>query len=96
VPDQVGKLTDDEKTKAIAWLKEKWKEPSNCPISKDNNWTIGDHVITPFVIGNGGAISANVAYPHVLLICKTCGHTILFNAVMMGIFPPGVEPNART
>jgi predicted nucleic-acid-binding Zn-ribbon protein len=94
LPDQGGKLTESEKQKVVSWLKEKWIEPTNCPICKVNEWLVGDHVITPVLVGEKGALLGNIAYPHVLLICKTCGYTIFFNAVKLEILLTEGKSNA--
>lgn len=33
-----------------------------------------------------------VGYPQVMLLCKTCAHTMFFNAVIMGLVPAGSPP----
>ena len=88
MPDEFGILTEEEKTKINQWLKDKWREPMICPISKDNNWMIGNGAVVPInMTKNGPKLGGNV-FPQIMLICKTCGHTLFFNAVMIGIFPP--------
>jgi predicted nucleic-acid-binding Zn-ribbon protein len=94
MPDDNGKLSPEEKKKITDWLQKRWKESPKCPISGDDDWAIGDHAITPVIMGKQGGIFGDVGYPHIMLICKTCGYTILFNAVMMGIFPPRMDSNA--
>ena len=88
MPDASGILSAEDKQKVEEWLKAKWKSPAKCPVSKDNNWIIGDHVVTPMNYAASGAIIGGRVYPQVMLICGTCGHTMLFNAVIIGIFPP--------
>ena len=94
MPDDNGILSPDEKNKIINWLGTHWKVPSICPISGDNNWAIGDHAVTPVISGKQGGVFGNVGYQHIMLICKTCGYTMFFNAVMLGIFPPREDSNA--
>jgi hypothetical protein len=88
MPDQSGKLSEKDKQIIEEWLKKKWKAPPKCPVSQDNNWIIGDHVVTPMNYAGGGLVVGGRVYPQVMLICGTCGHTMLFNAMVMGLFPP--------
>jgi hypothetical protein len=88
MPDESGKLSTEDKEKVEAWLKKKWRAPVTCPVSQDNNWIIGDHVVTPVNWATKGLIVGGRVYPQVMLICKTCGHTLLFNAMVMELFPP--------
>ena len=83
MPDQNGVLSDKEKDQAIAWLKERWTK--SCPACDRREFSIGEHVVhTP--IHFGGALKfGGPMYPQLAVVCKNCGYTLLFNAVLMGI-----------
>lgn len=80
----------DEKKqeKAIKWLEEKWlKDHRKCEICTGEEWTVSPELLMPIpYIGESMSIGGS-AFPHVLLICNTCGNTKFFNAVLMGVVP---------
>jgi hypothetical protein len=87
MPDKDGKLTLDEKNLVVQKLLATWTA-QNCPICGSPNWTVADHLVQPFTLGpNAGPMLGGVGYPQVMLISVGCGHTLFFNAVMMGILP---------
>ena len=95
MPDAQGKLSPEDKEKIQKWLNEKWKVPKHCPISQDNNWIIGDYVTTPMNYGGGGMIIGGQITPQIMMICTSCGYTLHFNAMFMGIFKPEVNPDGK-
>ncbi|MBU1209929.1 MAG: hypothetical protein KJ587_01490 [Alphaproteobacteria bacterium] len=80
-----SKLTKDQKDRALAWLNQKWVGNKACPVCAQNHWTIADHAVTPSISHGSGLIIGGPSYPHALVICNNCGHTLFFNAVLMGI-----------
>ncbi len=72
-----------DKANVQEWLQEKWTGLKTCPISGDNNWTIGDYLVQPMTYSAGGLTLGGPGYPMVMVICSTCGYTVFFNAVMM-------------
>ncbi len=90
MPDKVGKLTQDEKNLVVQKLQTVWTGTQNCPICGNPNWLVGDHLVQPVTLGPGsGLMLGGIGYPQVMLISVGCGHTLFFNAVMMGILPAG-------
>jgi len=85
MPDKDGKLSKEEKDKAVHWLEERWPEPRTCPISGHDTWIIGDHLVTPLVWSQGDILVGGSVYPLVMVICEACGYTQMFNAVLLGI-----------
>ena len=83
-PPQPSELKIDKK-QAQEWLSEKWTAPTVCPISGDNNWAIADDFVQPMRYTGGGLTIGGPGYPVVMVICATCGYTLLFNAVVMGL-----------
>ncbi len=84
VPDQSGNLSESEKKKAQDWLRERMPAALTCSVCNTQNWILADHVVAPPIFGRG-LVLGGTAYPHVMLICRQCGHTVFFNAVMMGL-----------
>ena len=86
LPDDQGKLTEANKTTAREWLQNKWTGDSRCTVCKQNNWSVGDHTVAAVTVNDqGAAIFAGPMYPHVMLICMNCGHTMFFNAALMEV-----------
>lgn len=81
-------LSADEKALIAAWLKEHWQGTTLCPISMDNNWLIGDHLVQPLTLMSGGVALGGTGYPVAQIICGSCGYTIYMNAVIMRVVPP--------
>ncbi len=95
MPDAQGKLSSEDKEKIQKWLKEKWKASNLCPISQDNKWIINDYVTTPMNFGGGGMIVGGQVTPQIMMICASCGYTLYFNAMVMGILKPDVKPDGK-
>lgn len=84
MPEADGTLNEGEKKWAQRWIDAKWNRTRECPISGHRDWLLADRLVqlqtaTP---GIGLDLAAPV-YPNVALICKGCGYTLLFNAVLM-------------
>jgi predicted nucleic-acid-binding Zn-ribbon protein len=94
VPDASGKLTAAEKQLAIDWINRHWRGRSQaCPICGNTNWTLADHLVQPTTVGAQNAlILGGTSYPVVMIISPTCGYTMLFNAVIMGLVPQAHPP----
>ena len=78
-------LTPEQKKQVHAWLQDKWKGNANCSVCLSNNWNIGGDIVTPTIFVDGGISIGGGAYPQVMSICGNCGHTVYFNAMVMGI-----------
>jgi len=84
-----GILSQEEKDKALAWIKERSGDKSLiCTVCGQTKWIMGDHLIAPMIYRQGGFVLGGPAYPSVMLVCNNCGHTLLLNATMMGLVPP--------
>lgn len=67
-----------DQQKVADWVNEHWKDEKTCTICKGTDWTIGPDIV--FVKS-----PTLESYPLVLLVCNQCGHTIFFNALIMGL-----------
>lgn len=94
MPDLSGQLTTDDIAKIHQWWIGRWKDPVVCPVCKSQEWGMASHVVTLHRNANDAFIPTTQNYPHLLVGCKTCAHTMLFNAVQMGISLPYIEPVA--
>ena len=99
MPDKDAKLTEEEKKDAIDWIEH--RAPNlTCTVCGQKHFTIGEHAVSTLIHGGKGFILGGSAYPQIMVICTNCGHTIHFNAVLMGIFKreetKGEEPPASS
>ena len=95
MPDNQGKLTQEEKEKAQAWLKERWKNWA-CPYSGHTNWELGEFVVQAVRFTGGGLSVGGPVYPLLVLTCSGCGNTIFVNAIKAGIVERRVESDAKS
>lgn len=86
MPDKNGILTGEERQKIVAWLNEKGVEHS-CPFCNQNNWSIGDHLLSGMIHSGGGLVIGGASYPSVFTVCNNCAYTRQFMAVPIGILP---------
>ena len=70
----------------LDWIQKHWKKSPNCTICDANYWKVSDQIteLRPFnrdvfVIGPARVV------PVIYLVCKVCGYTIFFNAVIAGL-----------
>jgi hypothetical protein len=95
MPDASGKLTAEEKSKVQGWLgRHGW--PNNlrglCPICGKGGWVIAEHLVQPMSLGGNRALNiGGIGYPQVMVISESCGYTMYFNAVLIGLEKPN-EP----
>lgn len=90
MPDQSGKLTQDEIKKVHEWLAKYPKgADAPCPICQTSTWWIGEHLVQPVTVAAGFSIRlSGVGYPQIMLISIPCGYTMYINATAAGILPP--------
>jgi len=83
-----GEMTDEQYTKAVEWVREKWST-DECPFhSGATNWYI-DHSIaeTPSYAPLAQFTGGVVRYPSIVVICSICGYTVFVNAILAGVLP---------
>jgi hypothetical protein len=81
-------LNDSQCKLIVRKIHEVWTGKRPCPIcSKSTSWDIsGIHQIQRYNEGNHCTGAPIV--PLILVTCRTCGHTILFNAISLGVVDP--------
>jgi hypothetical protein len=87
MPDLYGRLTQADNDAIQRWWAQHWKPPVICPVCKTSDWILGQHVVNI----QRHAIDVNAintpTYPHIMVSCKVCAHTMFFNAVTVGVSP---------
>jgi hypothetical protein len=73
---------------ANAWFAQHWEEPRNCPICKKVTWGIAP-TFSQNPVSQLGLHMPPRTNPCVAVICRTCGNTLFFNAIIMGLLPQG-------
>ena len=78
------------------FLEEHWQGEKECPVCRSNKWTISEKPAELREYERGSLTIGGPVYPLVLVTCRVCGHTLLFNAIIMGIVEvPKQEPKAK-
>ena len=86
MPNNLGELSDQERAKAEEWLRERLNDGPDCSLCGGREWIICKHLVRVFA-GNtkGDVLVGGASYPKIMLLCKNCGNTLLFNALFAGI-----------
>ncbi len=74
-----------DREKVVAWLKEKWKVPTVCPVCGHNNWNILAQAWEAREYHGGPMMARTKLLPFVSVMCNFCGHTLLFNAIALDV-----------
>lgn len=91
MPDDQGKLSQEELDKIAAWLnKQAPREKAPCTVCGTNDWAILEHLVSPPTFGKGH-ILGGASYVFAMLFCSNCGHTVFINATKAGITRSSAE-----
>ena len=78
-----------------AWFLQHWPQPRSCPICQQQRWSIASKFarvpLGPVNSGPRTVMEVARTYPAVLVACQTCGNTVFFNAILMGLLPEGID-----
>jgi len=79
------KLTEEQKNKAIQFLSGLLKSP--CNVCQGKDWILNDTVFELREFQGGGLVIGGKSsiFPVITVICKTCGNTLFFNAIQLGL-----------
>ena len=93
MPDTEGRLSYEERQKVNQWLVSHGHGPFLCPLCKQQNWGLADHVVNLMVYRPREFVIGGPTYPCVQLICNECCSVQLLNAVRMGLVkePPPLD-----
>ena len=83
MPDNDGKLSEEEMATARDWLKEKFSSET-CPMCQQSDFVLNDRIMSLY---SGGTFS----FPALLVHCSNCSFTSMFSAIYMGIVPKNDE-----
>lgn len=88
MPDDSGKFTKDDVIKMVTWFTDHKIDWRHCSVCGQERIAISENLVaTPILGGKGGLQLGGTTYPHVMTLCRNCGHERLFNAVVMGLMP---------
>jgi hypothetical protein len=93
MPDAEGILTAEDGEKINRWWIGRWKGSVACVVCQTSNWYVSKHLVQLPRFATDAFINGTSTYPHVLIVCHECSHTMLFNAVRMGIVEEAAESN---
>jgi hypothetical protein len=96
VPDLSGAMTAADNEKLQRWWSEHWKTPVICPVCKTSEWIAAPHIVNIARHAPDANVNNSVSYPHVLVSCKTCAHSMFFNAVQIGVAPSYVSSQTES
>jgi hypothetical protein len=88
MPDEHGQLNEVDNDLIERWWSQHSKDSVTCPVCKTTDWKLGAHLVN--VEGHAADVNGSnrPTYPHVIVTCKSCAHSMLFNAVQIGIATP--------
>ena len=92
MPDSTGVLTPSDNDKIQNWWNLHWKAPVTCPVCKTSEWTVAPHVVNLQRHAIDASVGNTVSYPHIVVTCKSCAHSMFFNAVQIGVSVPHPLP----
>jgi hypothetical protein len=91
MPEDDGRLTADERERAVAWLQSTQAPVARCPHCANNQWRIANHLVAPSSFSSS-VILGGTAYPHFMVICQICGFVKFFNAIASRVISPVDKP----
>ena len=83
MPDEQGKLSDQEYAKAQKWME---KNANNACVCGVNSWSLAQYVVVQRA-DTKNLLSVHNYYPSLLLMCRDCGHFRFYGARKAGITP---------
>jgi hypothetical protein len=84
MPDEHGRLTEADNDSIQRWWDQHWKDPVICPVCKTGDWKIAGHIVN--IQSEADVNASNTpSYPHIIVTCKFCAHSMFFDAVQIGI-----------
>ena len=81
-------LTNEQKKKLEEALLNKWFERGpNCPFCQGTEWEVNNtiYAIPDFESFQRKRVVPNQVYPVIIIICTTCGNSVMFSATKLGL-----------
>jgi len=88
MPDEHGLLSKEDNDSIQRWWGQHWKDPVICPVCKTTDWSLASHLVNVQRFATDANASNTPTYPHIIVTCKFCAHSMFFNAVQIGIAAP--------
>jgi hypothetical protein len=95
MPTIDGTLTDEDNEKIQRWWSQHWQAPVICPVCKTSDWITAPHVMNVTRHAADAYVTDTVSYPHIVVSCKKCAHSMFFNAVAIGVAASHSAPDTR-
>jgi hypothetical protein len=61
-------------------------------VCKTSEWSTASHVVNVTRYASDASALNAPTYPHILVTCKFCAHSMFFNAVQIGVTAAYVQP----
>jgi hypothetical protein len=85
-----------EMAKIASWLNTHWHGGTTCPICGHNDWGVNPKLFEMREFQGGGlVVGFTLIQPLVIISCRVCGHVLLFNAAVMGVWSPTTKPATK-
>jgi hypothetical protein len=91
MPDSNGVLSPEDNAKIQRWWLGHWKNPVVCPVCKTTEWTQAPHVVNIPRHATDAYVTNTISYPHIVVTCQSCAHSMFFNAVQIGVSAPSPQ-----
>lgn len=77
-----------DRQKFVDHINKKWKGGISCPVCKENDWIINDHLLELRVFNQGSFVVGGPLIPIASITCNNCGYIMHFNAIKIGLLEP--------
>jgi hypothetical protein len=94
MPDEHGLLSKADNDSIQRWWDQHWKDPVICPVCKTTDWSLSSHLVNIQRFATDANADNTPTYPHIIITCKFCAHSIFFNAMQIGIAAPPARQRA--
>lgn len=84
-------LSPSDVDRAIAWVKDHWPIPRTCEVCGTTDWHLSNVLASLVVMDRHHSMHLGAGVPCIVLVCKKCGNTKLFNALTTGLMQPKNE-----
>jgi hypothetical protein len=88
MPDEHGLLSKEDNDSIQRWWDQHWKDPVICAVCKTTDWSLTSHLVNVQRFATDANASNPPTYPHIIVTCKLCAHSMFFNALQIGIAAP--------
>lgn len=87
-------FNEERQKKALDWINSKWPIKT-CEICSQTKWELSDFLVAAPRFEGSIMLGGKIA-PHIMVMCRNCGNTKFFNAVIMGLIEENKElPNEQ-